>query len=219
MTLQERLAKIRGKFEQGAPEDVKAVMHRATEDLRASGILEGVIKAGAELPPFRLYDTHGDPVDSKELLARGPMVLTFYRGHWCPYCNVELAALQKLHGAFQAAGASLVAVSPQRAEQNKLVAEKHSIGFPVLSDPKNAYAAALGLVFTLPEDLRAVYRGFGIDLLADNGDDSWTLPLPARIIVESSGIIRSIDADPDYTIRVEPEASLTAVRALQASGA
>ena len=112
----------------------------------------------------------------------------------------------------RALGASLVVLSPQTQEHGAEVARKLRLTFPVLSDAGNAYARELGLVFALPDDLREIYRGFGIDLPATNGDDSWELPLPARIVVDRGGVVRRIDADPDYTVRPEPAATLDVLR-------
>lgn len=108
----------------------------------------------------------------------------------------------------------LVAISPQTQTRNAEVKQKHQLGFPVLSDPGNAYARKLSLVFNFSEELKKTYEGFGISLPDYNGDVSWTLPLPARIVVDTQGIIRSLDADPDYTRRPEVESSLDALRAL-----
>jgi len=111
-------------------------------------------------------------------------------------------------------GAELVAIAPQAAEHSAAVKEKHRLEFPVLVDAGNAYARQLSLVHSLPEDLREVYRAFEIDLPRFNGDDSWELPLSARIVVDRAGAIRRLDSDPDYTLRPEPEATLEALRAL-----
>jgi peroxiredoxin len=111
-------------------------------------------------------------------------------------------------------GAQLVALSPQVQEKNAEVKRKHRLGFPVLSDLGHAYARQLSLVFALPEDLRRVYRGFGIVLPEFNGDDSWELPIPARLVIDAGGVIRNLEANPDYTRRPEPEATLEVLRSL-----
>ena len=113
-----------------------------------------------------------------------------------------------------AAGARLVAIAPQSTAKNAEVKEQHKLTFPVLSDPGNAWSKEVGLVFALPEYLRPVYSGFGIVLPDFNGDDSWTLPMPSRMVVDTSGVIRAIEANPDYTLRPEPEATLEALAAL-----
>lgn len=107
-----------------------------------------------------------------------------------------------------------MAISPQTPEQNAAVKAKHRLAYPVLSDAGNAYAKSLSLAHALPEDLRAIYLQFGIDLAAHNGDDAWELPLPTRIVVDRAGVIQSLEADPDYTRRPEPEHSLEVLRRL-----
>lgn len=111
-------------------------------------------------------------------------------------------------------GATLVALSPQLPEHGLSIVEKHQLGFDILSDPGNDYAAKLGLRFQLPPELKAIYASFGIDLPAFDGDDSWTLPMPGRIIIDRQGIVRSVDVDPDYTVRPEPARTLAEVAAL-----
>jgi peroxiredoxin len=111
-------------------------------------------------------------------------------------------------------GATLVALTPQLAEHSRTMIEKHKLGFDLLSDPGNTYAATLGLRFEVPDDLREVYLGFGINLPVHNGDDSWTLPMPGRLMVDRGGIIRAADIDPDYTHRPEPEKTIEGVAAL-----
>lgn len=111
-------------------------------------------------------------------------------------------------------GATLVALTPEKTELSRKLVDKHKLGFDLLSDPGNAYAAKLGLRFELPAKLREIYAGFGIDLAAWNGDDSGTLPMPARIVVDGGGIVRAVDADPDYTQRPEPQKTIDDIRAL-----
>jgi peroxiredoxin len=122
--------------------------------------------------------------------------------------------LQQNLDALTARGASLVAITPQLPEHSRSLAEKHRITFDILSDPGNAYAAELGLRFALPDDLRAVYQGFGIDLAKHNGEPSWTLPMPGRFVIDRAGIVRAVDVDPDYTHRPEPQKTLADLAAL-----
>lgn len=111
-------------------------------------------------------------------------------------------------------GATLVALSPQLPELGLGIVEKHNLGFDILSDPHNAYAAQLGLRFDLPPELKSIYKGFGIDLPACNGDESWTLPMPGRLVIDRGGVVRAIDVDPDYTVRPEPQKTVEDVRRL-----
>jgi peroxiredoxin len=122
--------------------------------------------------------------------------------------------LQQVAGTLKELGATIVAITPQPAEASRSLIEKQGISFDLLSDPGNAYAAALGLRFTLPEDLKAVYPSFGLDLAVCNGEPSWTLPMPGRFVVDRSGIVRAADVDPDYERRPEPQQTVDDVRAL-----
>ena len=128
----------------------------------------------------------------------------------------ELYALQSIVSPLRELGATLVALSPQLPAHGLAIVDQHKLEFDILSDPRNDYAAALGLRFTLPAQLQAIYGSFGINLPLFDGDDSWTLPMPGRIVIDQSGIVRAVDVDPDYTVRPEPEASLEAVRRLRA---
>ena len=122
--------------------------------------------------------------------------------------------MQAILNDFDDLGATLVALTPQLPEHNRASREKNALNFHLLSDPGNEYASELGLRFTLPDDLKAQYQAMGLDLPKYNGDQSWTLPIPARIIVDANGIIRSVDADADYTRRPEPEKTLADLRAI-----
>jgi peroxiredoxin len=122
--------------------------------------------------------------------------------------------LQQVTGQLQELGATLCAITPQPPEASRPLVEKHKIAFDLLSDHGNEYAAKLGLRFKLPDDLKQVYLGFGNDLAQRNDEDSWTLPIPARLVVDSGGIVRVVDADPDYRYRPEPDKSVVDVKAL-----
>jgi peroxiredoxin len=127
----------------------------------------------------------------------------------------ELYALQQVVEILEQLNATIVAITPQLAEASRDIAEKRKITFDLLSDPGNAYAAKLGLKFKLPDDLKAVYLGFGNDLAKRNGEDSWTLPMPARLVIDRGGIVRAVDADPDYRYRPEPQKTVDDVRGLR----
>ena len=127
---------------------------------------------------------------------------------------MELYALQETLGDFTAQDATLVALTPQIPEHSAAMVAKHGLAFDILHDRGNAYAAELGIRFELPAELRTVYQGFGIDLPACNGEDSWSLPMPGRIVVSADGVVRDVAVDPDYTARPEPGATLGALQAL-----
>ncbi|HWX49761.1 MAG TPA: peroxiredoxin-like family protein [Roseomonas sp.] len=219
MTLQAKLDAFKADFEAGkppysVPRPVIETMHRATDELIASGAAVRALKAGDTGPAFVLNDAEGRPVSSAELLGRGPLVVSFYRGVWCPYCNMELQALQQALPFFRELGADLVAISPQTAANSRKSMRTNGLEFPILSDPGNQTAAAFGLRFALPDYLVELYKGLKNDLPAFNGDPSWTLPMPGRFVIGQDGVIRYAEVNPDYTRRPEPEEMLPVLRGM-----
>jgi peroxiredoxin len=209
MSLQDRLSAFKADFENGRlafkpAAEALATMHRATAELAASGQAGRAKKAGDEAPDFTLMDQDGVAVSLHSLLDKGPLVITFYRGAWCPYCNMELAALQAALPEITARGAQLVAISPQTAVNSRKAVTQNELTFPILSDPGGAVAETFGLRFALPEDLVALYKSFGNDLPTTNADPAWTLPMPGRFVVGTDGIIVYAEVNPDYTIRPDP---------------
>lgn len=217
MTLQAKLDAFKADFKAGkppynAPAEIHPIMERATAELIASGAADKALKVGDKAPLFTLKDPDGNPVSSADLLAEGPLVLTFYRGVWCPYCKMELQALQAFLPTLQEAGASLVAISPQIAANSRKSVRTNGLAFPILSDTHNDVAHAFGLRFELPDYLIELYKNLRNDLPAFNDDPSWTLPMPARYVIGRDGVIRYAEVNPDYTQRPEPEAMLDALR-------
>jgi peroxiredoxin len=210
MTLQAKLDAFKADFEAGklpykVPYSVIETMRRATAELIASGAAERALKAGDKLLAFNLSNPEGKTVSSSDLLARGPLVISFYRGVWCPYCNMELQALEEALPKFQELGASLVAISPQNPVNSRKSVRQNNLTFPILSDPHNEVAAAFGLRFEMQDYLIDLYKSLKNDLPAFNGDPSWTLPMPARYVIGQDGIILYAEVNPDYTRRPEPE--------------
>ena len=217
MTLQSKLDAFKADFEAGKPPynvpyPVIETMHRATAELIASGAATRALKAGDRAPAFTLDDPDGNPVSSDTLLAKGPLVVSFYRGVWCPYCNMELQALQAALPGFETLGASLVAISPQTAVNSRKSIRQNELGFPILSDTHNDVAAAFGLRFAMPDYLVDLYKSLKNDLPTFNGDPSWTLPMPGRFVIGQDGTILYAEVNPDYTRRPEPEDMLPALR-------
>lgn len=220
MSLQDKLDAFKANFETNiAPPAVVALIHQTTNDLIASGQARNSLKAGDGAPDFALADTNNHVVRLSDLLASGPVVLTFYRGVWCPYCNIDLQALQEASSQITAAGAQLVAISPQNSANSIKAKKDHGINFPILSDKANAVADSFGLRFKLPDSLITLYKGFGIDLPASNNDDSWTLPMPARYIIARDGTIAYAEVNPDYTRRPDPSELMPTLARLQQSQA
>lgn len=175
MTLQAKLDAFKADFQAGkppynVPPSVIETMHRATAELVANGAATRALKAGDKAPAFMLDDPERQPISSADLLARAPLVVSFYRGVWCPYCNMELQALQSALPEFEKLGASLVAISPQTAANSRKAVRQNELGFPILSDPHNEVAAAFGLRFELPDYLADLYKSLKNDLPSFNGE-------------------------------------------------
>jgi len=190
-------------------------MRQATRNLAASGIVGESVGAGDRAPRFSLPNAKGETVSSADLLAKGPLVVSFYRGGWCPYCNVELKALQERLPEIADLGASLVAVSPETPDHSLATAEVNALAFEVLSDRGNGVARAFGLVFELGDELKPIYEKLGIDLIKRNGDDSYELPLPATYVIAADGTVQMAFVDADYTRRLDPEEVIAALRQAQ----
>jgi len=210
MSLQSRLDAFKVDFEAGKPpynvqRPVIEAMHRATAELIASGAADRALKAGDRAPSFALKDPEGALVQSGELLRQGPLIVSFYRGVWCPYCNMELQALEALRPEFERLGARLVAISPQTPANSRKSVRQNGLSFPILSDAGGEVGAAFGLRFTLPDYLIEVYKGLKNDLPAFNDDPGWTLPMPARYVIGQDGTILYAEVNPDYTRRPEAE--------------
>ncbi|WP_417711052.1 peroxiredoxin-like family protein [Roseibium aggregatum] len=217
MTLQSKLNSFKADFEAGKPPynvpySVIETMRRATAELIASGAAQKALKAGDTLPAFSLSDPDDKTVSSTDLLAQGPLVISFYRGVWCPYCNMELQALEEALPQFETLGARLIAISPQTPVNSRKSVRQNNLTFPILSDPHNDIAAAFGLRFKMQDYLVDLYKSLKNDLPAFNGDPSWTLPMPARYVVGQDGVIVYAEVNPDYTRRPEPEDMLPALR-------
>jgi len=210
MSLQAKLDTFKVDFEAGkppysVPRSVIETMHRATAELIESGAPQRAKKAGDVAPFFSLRDAEGNVVSSADMLKRGPLVLSFYRGVWCPYCNMELQALEAAKPEFDKYGASLVAISPQTAPNSRKSVRQNKLSFPILSDVKGKVGAAFGLQFNLPDYLVELYKQLKNDLPTFNDDPSWTLPMPARYVIGRDGVILYSEVNPDYTRRPEPE--------------
>jgi peroxiredoxin len=210
MSLQARLDAFKADFEAGkppynVPPSVIEIMHRATAELIASGAAQRARKAGEVAPDFSLKDADGNVVSLAELLKKGPVVLSFYRGVWCPYCNMELQALEATKAEFDKYGASLIAISPQTAPNSRKSARQNKLSFPILSDVQGKVGEDFGLRFKLPDYLVELYKGLKNDLPAFNDDPSWSLPMPARYVIGQDGTILYSEVNPDYTRRPEPE--------------
>lgn len=209
-SLQDQLDEITSNTRQLVQAERLAVGERAVEELFATGIEERILPVGAVAPEFALKDSNGKMVRSADLLQLGPLFLKFFRGRWCSYCVTELEAWRDLYGQIRERGGLLVAIGPQIQRQSDFMAGQHGLPFPVLSDPGNAVAAKFGLVYSVPEYHQQYYRSILVNIPFVNGDQSWTLPLPALYVIGQNGRVLFAEAHADFRVRPEPEEAIAA---------
>lgn len=212
MNLKQELSLLRDRSSAMIDAPSMAIMNRSTDEIRQR-IGQRALQLGDVAPNFRLIDTHGASVELDELLTRGPVVLSFYRGHWCPFCNLELRAFQDRLSQFPALGAQLVAISPQMPDHSLVTATKNALNFPVLSDTRLHVARAYGLAFDFSDDLRRLYLDrWKTDLVSWNGDGGWSLPVPATFVIGKDARVLFAHIDPDFRERSDPDEVLAALR-------
>lgn len=186
------------------PPDVQAIHDRTIAVLKAQGFAARALGVGAKTLPFALHDQAGKMVTSSDLLAKGRLVLLFIRGRWCPFCVGQMEAMNYVAGQIAAAGASLAAISPQTEKQAYFMHDQHKLAFPLLVDTHNEVARQFGLVYRASQEQQELYRRTFVNLPLVNGDDSWTLPIPATYILDRGGTVLFVSANEDYTERPEP---------------
>ena len=212
MSLSSTLDVIRKQAVENTPPETTGVFQNAMNDLSRSGIVERSLKVGDAAPDFELPNIAGQTVRLRDLLAKGPVVVSFYRGGWCPFCTAELKAFQNALPAINAQGATMVAISPQTPDRSLATARQQDLDYELLSDEGNTAARTFGIVFHLADELQAIHAEFGLDLPEYNGDDSFDLPVPATYVVDTGGIIRLAFVDPNYTRRLDPAEVLSTLR-------
>jgi len=215
MSLQDELDALRAEFVRTAPTGRAELYDAKVEELRQEFPIEKALKTGELAPNFRLPNASGRFVSLAGLRSNGPVVVTFYRGGWCPYCNLQLRAYQQVLGEITALGGKLVAISPQLPDGSLSTAEMNKLSFDVLSDAGNCVAHSFGLVYSLPDELRAALTSNNKALPGINGDDSWELPLPATYVIASDRKIELAEIELDYRERLGPEAIVAALRSLR----
>jgi len=215
MGLKNDIESLKAKFLPQIPDEIKATMRKAQDDLRKFRLAERALGTGDIAVDFTLPNAKGEPVSSEALRKHGPLVLNFYRGSWCPYCILELKALQDVHAEIQALGASLVAISPQLPDDSLSKSEKIQLEFEVLSDVNSVVSNQYGLTFSVAEELHPIYKNWGADVATFNNDPDWKLPLPATYVINQDGRIVHSFTDEDYTARLEPDEVLDSLRKLR----
>jgi peroxiredoxin len=203
-TLTEQLDARKAKFVEMATPERIAAAENAISEVADSGILEKAINLGDKAPNFTLPDALGNSVSLYDELTKGPVILTWYRGSWCPYCNIQLHDYQASLGDIKAAGAQLVAVSPELSDSALSWKEKNELEFIVLSDVGNEVAREYGIVYRIPDAISAGYVAGGrTDLTQYNGDDSLELPLAVTYVIGTDGSVEYAFVDADYRKRAE----------------
>jgi len=213
-TLNDEITAFQDKFIPTIPEETLNLLMSELQTLIKTGLADKTTNKGDNFPSFHLPNADSKPRALTDFLSNGPLVISFYRGAWCPYCNLEINALQKRLPDITAAGAQLVAISPQLPDMSIDQISNSHLGFEVLSDIGNKLAKQCGLVFTLPESLRPIYEAWQLDIPRHNGDDSFELPMPATYIIDTDGVIRYAFVDMDYTKRLEPDIILEQLKLL-----
>jgi peroxiredoxin len=204
MSLKQELAEYRAGWFKRVPAERQAIMERHIAQLR-NGLAKTALKVGDRAPSIVLSNARGDTVDVGTLLKRGPVVVAFYRGGWCPFCNLELRAFQRLLPDIEAAGASLVAISPEKPDDSLSTAEKNALTFEVLSDVGQKVGRAFRLVYDFSDELKSAYNGFNLDIPAKNGTvGEWALPISTTYIIDRDGLIVYAYTDADYRDRADP---------------
>lgn len=211
--LGEKLAARKAEFAKQAPEEMRTLFANGVKQVAESGITEQAKQVGDEAPSGTLQSTDEKTVELASLWSDGPVVLVWYRGGWCPYCNLQLEAMEGATATLEQLGANVLAISPELPPKAAATQEKLRVGFQVLSDPGNELARKFGLVFKLPPEVAKVYKD-RIKLEEYNGDDSYELPLSAVYVIDTAGNIRYAFLDADYTKRAEPADIVAAVKSL-----
>jgi peroxiredoxin len=213
--LENQIAEFTAGMAKAVPSEVRVILAAELKKLAESGIADHALKVGQKAPDFSLPDARNQKVSLSALLAKGPAVVTFYRGGWCPFCNLQLRAYQGVLPEIRAIGAELAAISPQTLDYALSDVEKKELTFPVLSDLRNGVARRYGLVYTLSDALKQLQEKFGNPIPKFNGDDSWELPMPGTFVIGQDGIVRLAHVDPNYMKRLEPAAILDALREMK----
>jgi peroxiredoxin len=210
-TLTEQLAEMLANSKDS--EEGRALRLRAIAEVANSRQAPGLV-VGDRIPSFALPDPFGQLVSSDELLQRGPLVISFYRGDWCPYCNLELRALEQASAVIGKLGGSIVAISGQRPEAAAGLVDKHTLSFPVLSDVDQTVIRAFKLRYDIPAELRSMFEARGSDMSQHNADGSWTLPISATYVADRHGTIILGHCDPEWRVRLDPEEIVRALEGL-----
>jgi len=205
MKLTEQLLQKQQELKANIPQEIYSQMTGATQDLIDNNFSNKAPKKGDSISLFKLPNSKGQIVNLSDILSKGKTVISFYRGGWCPYCNIELAALNNILPQLKKLGTNLVAITPETPDNSLTTSEKNNLDFDVLTDYNNSYAKELNLVFELPDTIKTIYKSFNLDIEKHNGNSDYELPMPATFVVDRNGVILYAFTPEDYTVRLDPE--------------
>ncbi|MDL2403972.1 peroxiredoxin-like family protein [Rhizobium mayense] len=217
--LTKTLSQVRNELLAGLNDTDRKAYHFLVDWVRETDIASRALKVGDTAPDFLLPDAHGRLHSSEQLRGEGPLVISFYRGGWCPWCNAELRALQAAKSQFDSLKANLVVVSPETRDLPRQLKRQLNLDLTMLADVDHGVAISYGVLFRVPDETRAHYSGQGYDFGHRHGSTEWMLPIPATFVIDQDGVVRSAFVDPDFTIRQEPSDILDKVRHLAGSQA
>ena len=218
MGLQDKLDALREELEsRKLTSEAVGLLRKSRDELIAAKLADRAVGVGDTAPAFSLPDADGKEFSLDALLKGGPVVLSFYRGAWCPFCNTELQGLEAALPEIRSYGASLLAISPQTPSNSRKSQRDNELTFPVLADQGRKVASAYGLCWAVQDDLRKLYHEQGVDLEVLNGNKDWTLPMPARYVVASDGTVVYAEVSPDYTVRPDPSELIPTLKQLKST--
>lgn len=217
MSLAEQTSKLTEEFIASQSADDQTTIQQAFEAIMTSASGDNALREGDQATDFRLPNAKGGTTGLFEMLEQGPVVLNFYRGGWCPYCNLEFKALNDVLPQIRERGANLIGVSPELPDNSMDTVERHQLQFEVMSDVGNQVARQYGIVMDVPAEMRPLYLQWKLDVPTVNGDDTWELPIPATYVINSDGRIVLAYVNKNYTERLEPADIITALETLAVS--
>ena len=215
MKLREELEALTQEVRAATQPYVLETLGKAVADLKKADFTQRALKVGERAGNFSLPDVYGNTITLSQLLVEGPVILVFYRGGWCPYCNLTLRAWQKVLPDIYELGAQVVAISPEKSENNLATIRKNRLDYIVLTDTSSEVARQFGVSFVLPAYLKRLYKTFGLNLEKYNDARTVELPIPATFLINTDQAIQYAYADEDYAQRADPDEILTALSALK----
>jgi peroxiredoxin len=214
MNLRQEIDAFSAEAKTQIPPEFLQEVQTSIDRVRGSGVLEAALGVGDYAPDFMLQNASGKPVSLADLLKRGPLIISFYRGTWCPYCNLELKAYQRILKEIRSAGGDFIAISPQTPDNSLSTAQRNALEFEVLSDIGNKIAVEFGIAYATPEIVKRIAASFGADIKGINGGADDRLPISAIYVVNRDRRIMVAEVEPDFRIRLEPEVALAMIRDL-----